>query len=154
MELKQQIFEYLGTQRLMQVATYGDTPWITNVYYVHDKDLNLYFLSKRTTEHCVAIEKNSQVAVAISDSHQLLRPPQVGIQLAGTAQKVNLLEQVSWMFQMWNKIIAPDASEFLEDPRKFLEVSSASIYRITPNRIKLFNTGLQPKKLQSQVLVA
>lgn len=149
--LKQQIFEYLSTQRLMSVATYGDYPWIANVYYVHDKDLNLYFVSKKTREHCVAFEKNENVAVAIADSHQPLKPPQLGIQLHGTAYAVNVLEQLEWMFKMWNKLIAPDPGEFMENPKAFLDKGLASVYKITPKRIKFFNTGLWPKE-QCQVL--
>jgi len=100
MTLKQQISDYLSTQRLMSVATFGDYPWIANVYFVHDDDLSLYFVSKRTREHCIAIEKNPQVAVAIADSHQPLRPPQLGIQLSGMAQPVSILGQLEWMFKM------------------------------------------------------
>ncbi|WKZ24063.1 MAG: pyridoxamine 5'-phosphate oxidase family protein [Candidatus Dojkabacteria bacterium] len=152
MDLKQIIFDYLGTQRLMSVATFAnDVPWIANVYFVHDNDLNLYFLSKKAREHCVALETNNKVAVAIADSHQPLRPPQLGIQLHGTAQRVNVLNQVKWMFAMWNKLIAPNADEFLEDPKQFLQAGSSSIYKITPKRIKFFNTGLWPEE-QCQVL--
>ncbi|MFZ6022405.1 MAG: pyridoxamine 5'-phosphate oxidase family protein [Patescibacteria group bacterium] len=143
--LKQQIFEYLGTQRLMSVATYNENPWIANVYYVHDNNLNLYFLSKRTREHCVAIEANSSVAVAIADSHQPLKPPQLGIQLYGTAERVQLLEQLQWMFKMWNKLIAPDVTEYLDNPKQFLDSGLSSVYKITPKRIKFFNTGFWPK---------
>ncbi len=52
MNLKKEIDTYLKSQRLMSIATYGDFPWIANVYYGHDPELNLYFLSK----HCKAIE--------------------------------------------------------------------------------------------------
>ncbi len=151
MTLKQEIYEYLKTQRLMAVATYGETPWIANVYYVHDEELNLYFLSKKNKEHCLAIDKNDQVAVAIADSHQPLKPPQVGVQLYGTAKKVNLLDQVGWMFQMWNKLIAPDADEFLENPQQFLDAGLASIYRITPKKIKFFNTGMAEKSQHTRI---
>jgi uncharacterized protein YhbP (UPF0306 family) len=151
MNLKEQISNYLKTQRLMSVATYGETPWIANVYYVHDDELNLYFLSKSTREHCVAIEKNNEVAVAIADSKQPLAPPQIGIQLWGTAEKVHTIEKLGWMFKMWNKLIANSEDEALDNPKKFLEASISSVYKITPKRIKFFNTGLWPKE-QTQVL--
>lgn len=150
--LKQQIFDYLSTQRLMSVATFNQQPWIANVYYVHDNDLNLYFLSKRAREHCVAIEVNNNVAVAIADSHQPLKPPQVGIQLYGTAAKVNMIEQLQWMFQMWNKLIAPDVTEHLGNPKQFLDSGLSAVYKISPKRIKFFNTGLWPKE-QYKVLI-
>lgn len=77
---KQQVYEYLQTQKFMSLATFAEQPWIANVYYVHDEDLNLYLLSKKHREHCQEIEINSQVAVAIADSHQPLKPPHLGLQ--------------------------------------------------------------------------
>lgn len=68
-DTKMEIGNYLKTQKLMSVATYYKTPWIANVYFVHDDSLNLYFMSKNWREHCLAIERNNQVAVAIADSH-------------------------------------------------------------------------------------
>jgi len=40
-KIKDEIDKYLKTQRLMY-----KNPWIANVYYIHDSNLNLYFLSK------------------------------------------------------------------------------------------------------------
>ena len=57
-KIKNEIDKYLKTQRLMSVATFYKNPWIANVYYIHDSDLNLYFLSKNWREHCVAIKEN------------------------------------------------------------------------------------------------
>lgn len=152
MDLKKEINEYLKTQRLMAVATYGDAPWIANVYYVHDDDLNLYFLSKKERIHCLAIEKNENVAVAIADSHQPFKPPQIGIQLNGTAHRVNVLEQIGWMFQMWNKLYSGDSGELLENPQKFLDAGLSSVYKIIPKRIKFFHTGMPEKEMQTRVL--
>lgn len=145
MSLQNEIDKYLGTQKLMSVATFGGTPWIANVYFVHDKELNLYFLSKHWREHCLAIEKNNQVAVAIADSHQPIFKPQKGIQVMGTAKSVNVISSLEWMFKMWNKLIAQSKGERLTDPKKFLEARTSKIYKITPKRIKFFNTELWPK---------
>lgn len=146
MDLKKQIDNYLKTQRLMSVATYGDYPWIANVYFIHDKDLNLYFLSKHWREHCVAIEKNPKVAVAIVDSHQLIYKPQIGIQLYGTAKSVSAISKLEWMFKIWNKLIAGSKGEKLADPKKFMDAGVSKVYKITPKRIKFFNTNLWSKE--------
>ena len=135
----------------MSVATYGDYPWIANLYFVHDENLNLYFLSSHWREHCEAIKKNNKVAVAITDSHQPFRSPQVGIQMHGTAKEVNMVTKLKWMFEMWNKLIAGDDGEKLTDPKKFLEAGRSKVYKITPKRIKFFNTGLWPEE-QTKVL--
>ncbi len=146
MTLKQEIDKYLKTQRLMSVATYGDMPWIANVYYIHDSDLNLYFLSKDWREHCKAIEVNNKVAVAVADSSQPIYRPQKGIQISGTAKSVNTISSLKWMFKMWNKLIAGSKGEKLSDPKKFIDAGLSKIYRITPKRIKFFNTELWPKE--------
>ncbi len=146
MNLKKEIDEYLKTQRLMSVATYGEYPWIANVYYVHDSDLNLYFLSKHWREHCKAIELNSKVAVAIADSSQPIYKPQIGLQISGTAAQVNIISSLKWMFKMWNKLIAGEKGEKLSDPKKFLDAGLSKVYKITPRRIKFFNTFLWPKE--------
>ncbi|MDO8609703.1 MAG: pyridoxamine 5'-phosphate oxidase family protein [bacterium] len=146
MNLKKEIDEYLKSQRLMAVATYEEEPWIANVYYIHDKDLNLYFLSKNWREHCQAIEKNNKVSVAIADSHQPIYKPQKGLQIYGAANTVNIITQLSWMFKMWNKLISGSKGEKLTDPKKFLDAGTSTIYKITPKRIKFFNTELWPKE--------
>jgi len=76
MDLKKEIDAYLKTQRLMSVATFGTSPWIANVYFIHDTDLHIYFLSKTWREHSKAITSNPRVAVAIADSHQPIYKPQ------------------------------------------------------------------------------
>ena len=146
MDLKKEIDKYLETQRLMSVATYGKTPWIANVYYVHDPELNLYFLSKNWREHCQAIEINNKVSVAIADSHQPIYRPQKGLQIHGTAKSVDVVSGLQWMFKMWNKLIAGSKGEKLTDPKKFLDAGLSKVYRITPKRIKFFNTELWPKE--------
>lgn len=130
----------------MAVATYGKTPWIANVYYIHDENLNLYFLSKSWRKHCRAIEKNSRVAVTIADSHQPIYKPQKGLQIWGTAKPVSLVSSLQWMFRMWNKLIAGSQGEKLVNPKKFLEAGTSKIYKITPQRIKFFNTFLWQKE--------
>lgn len=129
----------------MSVSTYAEHPWVANVYFVHDDELNLYFVSKATTEHCKAIEKNNMVAVAIADSAQPLGKTQKGIQLYGTAKAVNAVEKLGWMFTMWNKLIAHHKDDMMFNPEQFLQAGFARVYKITPHRIRFFNTELNPK---------
>jgi len=130
----------------MSVATFGTSPWIANVYFIHDTDLHIYFLSKTWREHSKAITSNPRVAVAIADSHQPIYKPQKGIQLEGTAEQVRIMSRLEWMFKMWNKLVAGAKGEKLMDPKKFLDAGTSAVYKITPNRIKFFNTDLWPKE--------
>ena len=154
MNLKKSIDVYLATQRLMSVATHGTSPWIANVYYVHDKNLHLFFISKKWREHCKAIEKNPHVAVAIADSHQPIYKPQKGIQYYGIASPVLDVNKLTWVFNLWNIRIAGKKGERLDNPKQFLESGAANVYEISPKRIKFFNTELWPKdqvKILNQV---
>jgi hypothetical protein len=45
---------------------------------------------------------------------------------------------------MWNKHISNTGGEILNNPKKFLEAGTSSIFKITPARIKFFNTELWP----------
>lgn len=148
---KKLIGDYLKTQRLMSLATYGAYPWIASVYYVHDDELNLYFLSKPWREHCEALKVNNKVAVSIADSSQPIHKTQKGLQLWGEASEVSSITQVKWMFRMWNKLISNNGGEKLIDPKKFLDAGTSKIYKIKPKRIKFFNTELWPKE-QTQIL--
>ena len=152
LELKTQISEYMQTQKLMSMATFADNePWIANVYFVSDDDLNIYFLSKKWREHCKAIVINPKVSVAIADSHQNIYNPQKGLQITGTAEEVNVFDKLEWMFKMWNKLIAGEKGEKLSDPKKFLDAGVSGVYRIKPSKIKFFNTEAWPKD-QTKVL--
>lgn len=146
MDLKKEIDVYLKTQRLMSVATFDGTPWIANVYFIHDNDLHLYFLSKSWREHCKAIQSNPHVAVAIADSHQPIYKTQKGIQLEGIAEQVHIVSRLTWMFKMWNKLVAGGKGERLTDPKKFIDAGTSAVYKIIPNRIKFFNTEFWPKE--------
>lgn len=150
MTLKEQIYKYLQTQRLMTIATYGEEPWIANVYYLVDEDLNLYFMSKNFRQHCQDIKENPNVACAIADSSQPIYKPQKGIQLNGKTKVVNTFEKIKWAAKLWNKLIAQGKGEKI-DPKKFVEAAVSSIYKVAPTKIKFFNTELWPKE-QFQVL--
>jgi uncharacterized protein YhbP (UPF0306 family) len=151
-DLKTLIYEYLKTQRLMQVATYGEHPWIANIFYVHDEDLNLYFVSKKTEKHSIDIAKNPNVSVAIADSHQLLHLPLKGIQLYGTCESVNIINKLEWMFKIWNRLIAEEKEDKLSNPKEFLENGFANVYKIKPKKIQYYNTEIFNKPEKFRVL--
>lgn len=83
------LLEFLNRQRLMTLTTYGEGPWACTVYYVEDKDLNLYFISDPSSNHCQHIVKNPQVSCAIADSHQKVTDKKAGVQLKGKATQLS-----------------------------------------------------------------
>jgi len=62
------LIDFLKKQKLVAIATidHENKPWIANVYYSVDEDLNLFFVSPQDTNHSKHIQKNSEVAFTIS----------------------------------------------------------------------------------------
>lgn len=61
--LDRHIKHYLKDIKLMQLATCREgQPWLCNVWYVMDGDVNIYFTSRITRRHSREIADNSKVA--------------------------------------------------------------------------------------------
>lgn len=89
MDVKKLVEEYLQEAKLMQVATVRDNkPWVCTVWYVHDEDWNLYFISRRSRRHSLELKDNPKVAGAIVTPHTKGSGEKVrGLQFAGTAKE-------------------------------------------------------------------
>lgn len=97
MSLKQLIENYLREAKLMQVATVADNkPWVATVWYAHDKNLNLYFISRKDRRHIQELKNNSHVAGTIVVAHEEGIGQKVrGIQFAGKAEIVGIRELIN-----------------------------------------------------------
>ena len=133
---KDHIKNFLGKNKLMSVATYGDFPWIATVYYTFDNDLNIYFLSDPSTLHAKQIIKNPKVAVSIADSSQDINKPKRGLQVSGIAEQISGIEKVKYALQLWKTNLG------VVDPGLTYKAVIGSMFRITPKRIKLFDQEL------------
>ena len=144
MELtKQHVLDFLKQHKLMQVATFGDFPWIANVYYAFDNDLNLYFLSGEQTLHCKQIMQNEKVAVAIVDSRLGLHDKQIGLQMWGVAKKVSDIEKLRYALAMWKQVLN-EKDDDLSAENILNNVVKSRVWRIAPKRIKIFSKELFP----------
>ena len=76
---------YLATHQVMTLATTGpEGIWAAAVFYAHDAQFNLYFLSAGHTRHAQNMAQTPQVAVTIQEDYADWSNIQ-GVQLAGTA---------------------------------------------------------------------
>ncbi len=140
---KNQVSQFLAEHNLMAVATYGDHPWIANVYYTFDQNLTLYFLSDPNTIHCRQIGSNPQVAVSIFDSHQKINQPKRGLQLQGLAHQISGKTKVMHVLKLWKSSLqVSDSTITYENMIK--KVISGRMYQIVPKQIKLFDQKLFP----------
>lgn len=65
-DLRRHIKQYLEAARVMQLATsVNDKPWVCNVHFYSDSDLNIYWMSAPLRRHSKDIERNQHVAAAV-----------------------------------------------------------------------------------------
>ncbi len=93
--LQERIAEFLAGHTTLTLATVGPdgSPAAAAVFYAHDPDLNLYFLSEESTRHGRNLLADPQVAGTIQEDGQdwrLIR----GLQLLGQAFPVTASQMV------------------------------------------------------------
>jgi uncharacterized protein YhbP (UPF0306 family) len=86
MEIETAIRNYLPQIVHMSLATcINDRPWVCEVHFVYDNELNLYFRSTTKRRHSLEIAQNPRVAGNIVTQHH--RGQKVrGVYFEGTAQ--------------------------------------------------------------------
>ena len=88
MDLKKLIKEILNQGHLMSLATRDDGGlWVSDVIYIFDDELNLYWMSDPEARHSMAILRNPEVAGTITISNKS-KESNLGIQFFGVAEKI------------------------------------------------------------------
>jgi len=87
--LSKRVAAFLGTHTTLNLATvsHDGKPAVAAMFYAHDADLNLYFLSEMDTLHGQNLRANSQVAGTIHADGQDWQTIK-GLQLKGRATPV------------------------------------------------------------------
>ncbi len=138
---KTELLEYLASQAVMSLATYGDHPAICSVYFTVDKDLNFYFISRPGTEHVRNIAMNGKVACSITDGSQKVTDKKIGVQIKGNAEELPTIEKIGTALMFWSKANFAFEGIVTVDMIKERMVASRA-YKITPSEIKFFNEEL------------
>ena len=139
--LRDKVLAYLKEHNAMTVATVSEgQPWAAAVFYVHDGDLNLYFLSDPKSRHSQQLKKNPKVSVAVNEDYKDWREIK-GIQLEGAAVKVTSpLEKAKALALYLSKF--PFVKQFVASPLAMLSSMAIAgkpfaveVYRVTPERL-------------------
>jgi uncharacterized protein YhbP (UPF0306 family) len=149
--IKQLANTYLQTARVMQLATcVNNQPWVCNIHFASDDDLNLYWVSDPTRRHSQEIVQNPKAAVTIKIHEDTPDEPYViGISLEGQATLLNDEETkkvANLYISKLNK--APTLlQEILEgkNVRKF--------YRLKPSKLVIFDTKNFPDNPRQEVML-
>lgn len=135
--LKKFIVDYLQEAKMMQLATsFDNQPWVCNVWFAADEDLNIYWFSSTTRRHSYEVEKNSKVAAAIVLSFTP-KDPARGLQLQGTARKLTDQKDIDKAISVYaDRIFSKEKiAEFMANSEK-----PHAFYRIKPTQFVLFDT--------------
>ena len=145
-EVRQAIRQLLESHNTLTLATTdGESPWATAVFFASDARLNLYFVSDRRTQHGRNLADNGQVAGAVSSDCATWSEIR-GLQLQGQVTVLDGLARLAALKTYLAKF--PDVSSLLERPRDKNEetiatrLREASIYRLSPDWIRLIDNGL------------
>src|SRR5204862_27783 len=85
LDIEQIVREYINKSLHMSLATCGgNKPWVCEVHFAYDENLNLYFRSLKTCRHSQEIAQNPNVAGNIVRQHSLEEYPHA-IYFEGTA---------------------------------------------------------------------
>lgn len=135
MDLRRLTRDYLKSAYQMQVATCGNgQPWICSVYFVFDKDLNLYWISKPDRRHSKEIRENEKVAGAIVLQHTPGEKVR-GLQFEGVAQELKGFDA-----EIGVKLYAERYKLDEERVKALLDGSDGHLcYRIQPKLFVLFD---------------
>lgn len=116
-DIEQVIRDYLPNVIHMSLATCaGNQPWVCEVHFVFDDNLNLYFRSLASRRHSKEIEVNDNVAGNIVSQHGLTDKPR-GIYFEGKAQMLNDVDENHIAFKLCSERFGKDTS-ILEDAKK------------------------------------
>lgn len=126
-DLTRRIKEVLAQGFLMSLATVDEGgPWVSDVGYIHDDELNLYWISRKNRRHSVALRKNPSVAASITVS----LPPEkdLGLQIEGHAEELPETPAIAQAY--WAKRAQPPKRPMTDEH---------AWYRLTPTKIELID---------------
>jgi len=87
-KIQERILQVLDKTHLMSLAVSDENgPWVADLIFIHDKNLNVYWMSDPKTRHSMAILKNHRVAASITASTKS-KEPNFGGQIEGVAAQL------------------------------------------------------------------
>ncbi len=136
MDLRSLIADYLKKAKLMQLATsIEDQPWVCNVWFASDEDLNIYWFSSLTRRHSKELLKNNKVAGAIAFPQTPENKPQ-GLQFQGSAQLLNTAIDIDKAISVYqNRIFSNEKIMKLMESKE----TPHCFYRLKPSLFVLFD---------------
>jgi len=135
MNIEQTIRDYLPKIIHISLATcVNNRPWVCEVHYVFDDELNLFFRSKLERRHSKELALNPQVAGNIITQH-LLGEKVRGVYFEGTAELLENVDENHMAYKLYCQRFNK-GNEILEELKK---EDGHRFYKITVNTFYLFD---------------
>ena len=147
-DLRQLITDYMGKQKLMQLATVSEgNPWVCSVWFGFDDDLNIYFFSAINRRHSLEIEKDNRVAGAMALPQAPQDQPR-GLQFERKAEKLTDEAAITHARSTYKGRIfdAETIDKFMAHQER-----PHSFYKITPSKFVLFDTVNFPENSRQEL---
>ena len=136
MDIEKIIREYLPQVIHLSLATSkGNKPWVCEVHFTYDKELNLYFRSKPDRRHSIEIELNPNVAGNIVTQHQVGEKPR-GVYFEGLAERLTNVDENHPAYSLYCERFGT-GSEILEESKTD---TGHGFYKITVKNFCLFDS--------------
>lgn len=131
-DIEKAIREYLpGVVHLSLATVNNGMPWICEVHYAYDDNLNLYFVSRPSKRHSVEIMQNGVVAGSIVKQHSAKEKVR-GVFFEGKAKKLEHINNKSVAYILFTERFGADDSLLksgkISDAREFYRISVDSFY--------------------------
>lgn len=137
MDVEKTIRQYLPQVVHMSLATSKDNkPWVCDVHFAFDEDLNLYFRSLTLRRHSQEIAENSNVAGNIVTQHFLNQPGVRAVYFEGTAKMLEAGDEQQKAFETLSKRLQL-GDEILEEAQR---PYGHQFYKITVENFYLFDS--------------
>ena len=131
-DVEKAIREYLPEIVHMSLATIsGNKPWVCELHFVYDEDLNLYFRSLASRRHSQEITANANVAGNIVKQHSVEQGVR-GVYFEGTVKMITGVGKESAIYKLFQERLGADeevlAEAEKEDGHKFYKISVSKYY--------------------------
>lgn len=132
MDVEKVIREYIPQVIHLSLATSdGDAPWVCEVHFAYDNELNLYFRSLSSRRHSKEITQNPKVAGNIVNQYKL-EDEIVGVYFEGTAKKLEPGDEQNTAFECIKERLGT-SNDILEEAKhgnghQFYKITVANWY--------------------------
>lgn len=132
MDLEKVVRDNIDNIIHMSLGTSRDNqPWVCEVHFAYDENLNLYYRSLKSRRHSEDIARNPNVAGNIVKQHALDEYP-LGLYFEGTAELLEAGDEQTKAFELLRtRVLAADNAleeAATEDGHKFYKITAKNWY--------------------------